>query len=202
MQKELVANPSQMHPRGPFLPRGAASPRIPAAAAGSRRWGWRGSARPGWQPGSSASPAPSPSSGRPPGWWCCGTPRPGWNGPGSGVRERIPRESPLGCGSPRWGAGTRGLGGGKELSRRCCHPPCPLLKPVPCFGCSGGVSVWTKQREKPKSQENKVQLFVSLSLSLPPEKKRSRKLAEKHREHRVSLPPRCCSRTREVYLCA
>lgn len=61
-------------------PPSARSARTPAAAAGSRSWGWHRSAQPWWQPGSAPSPALSLSSGMPPGWWCCGTPRPGWHG--------------------------------------------------------------------------------------------------------------------------
>lgn len=86
--------------------------------------------------------------------------------PGSGVRERIPRESPLGCGSPRWGAGTRGLGGGKELSRRCCHPPVSPPQACPMFWMLGwclGLDKAKGKTEVPRKQGS----ALCLSLSLP-----------------------------------
>lgn len=78
----LWKNPQKGH-SGPAVPPGAGSSRIPAAAAGTRSWGWHRNAQPGWQPGSCPRPALSLSSDRRPRWWSCGTPRPGWDSPGA-----------------------------------------------------------------------------------------------------------------------
>lgn len=55
------------------LPLRPVTPGTPAAAAGSRGWGWRRSARPWRRSDTPPSCSGWRSSGRPPPWWSCGT---------------------------------------------------------------------------------------------------------------------------------